>query len=92
MVGRAKMGTMEVYEQKLRSGNLRHDPTMLPGLGSPLSALPPLSLPPRPPGEEGRDDRSGLQRFCCRGWSWNWYNAQCILWSQHRTSLLTEPS
>ncbi|KAI4341286.1 hypothetical protein MLD38_026026 [Melastoma candidum] len=29
------MGTREVYEQKLRSGNLRHDPTMLPGLGSP---------------------------------------------------------
>ncbi|XP_058204828.1 uncharacterized protein LOC131318841 [Rhododendron vialii] len=29
------MGTREVYEQKLRSGNLYHDPTMNPGLGSP---------------------------------------------------------
>ncbi|KAI8562048.1 hypothetical protein RHMOL_Rhmol03G0004700 [Rhododendron molle] len=29
------MGTREVYEQKLRSGNLCHDPTMNPGLGSP---------------------------------------------------------
>ncbi|KAM5559099.1 hypothetical protein ABKV19_020637 [Rosa sericea] len=29
------MGTREVYEQKLRSGNLHHDPTMKPGLGTP---------------------------------------------------------
>nr|XP_028956051.1 uncharacterized protein LOC114824029 isoform X4 [Malus domestica] len=29
------MGTREVYEQKLRSGNLHHDPTMNPGLGTP---------------------------------------------------------
>ncbi|KAH7855424.1 hypothetical protein Vadar_024670 [Vaccinium darrowii] len=29
------MGTREVYEQKLRSGNLYHEPTMNPGLGSP---------------------------------------------------------
>ncbi|KAL7174869.1 hypothetical protein ACSBR2_028644 [Camellia fascicularis] len=29
------MGTREVYEEKLRSGNLYHDPTMNPGLGSP---------------------------------------------------------
>lgn len=29
------MGTREVYEQKLRSGNLYHDPTIKPGLGSP---------------------------------------------------------
>ncbi|XP_024168551.1 LOW QUALITY PROTEIN: uncharacterized protein LOC112175118 [Rosa chinensis] len=26
------MGTREVYEQKLRSGNLHHDPTLKPGL------------------------------------------------------------
>ncbi|KAF5956514.1 hypothetical protein HYC85_003739, partial [Camellia sinensis] len=31
----SKMGTREVYEEKLRSGNLYHDPTMNPGLGSP---------------------------------------------------------
>ncbi|KAJ4705529.1 Transmembrane protein [Melia azedarach] len=42
------MGTREVYEQKLRSGNLHHDPTMNPGLGSPrcprcLSLLNPNS-------------------------------------------------
>ncbi|KAL3755337.1 hypothetical protein ACJRO7_002394 [Eucalyptus globulus] len=29
------MGTREVYEQKLRNGNLHHDPTINPGLGSP---------------------------------------------------------
>ncbi|XP_026455348.1 uncharacterized protein LOC113356435 [Papaver somniferum] len=29
------MGTREVYEQKLRSGNLHYDPTINPGLGSP---------------------------------------------------------
>lgn len=30
------MGTREVYEEKLRSGNIyHHDPTMNPGLGSP---------------------------------------------------------
>ncbi|KAK9939661.1 hypothetical protein M0R45_016350 [Rubus argutus] len=29
------MGTREVYEEKLRSGNLHHDPSMNPGLGSP---------------------------------------------------------
>ncbi|KAK1314871.1 hypothetical protein QJS10_CPA06g02274 [Acorus calamus] len=29
------MGTREVYEEKLRSGNLYHDPTMNPGLGTP---------------------------------------------------------
>ncbi|KAJ7975972.1 Transmembrane protein [Quillaja saponaria] len=29
------MGTREVYEEKLRSGNLYHDPTINPGLGSP---------------------------------------------------------
>ncbi|CAK9169943.1 unnamed protein product [Ilex paraguariensis] len=28
------MGTREVYEQKLRTGNLDHDPTINPGLGS----------------------------------------------------------
>ncbi|KAL3841184.1 hypothetical protein ACJIZ3_025775 [Penstemon smallii] len=28
------MGTREVYEQKLRRGNLHHDPTMRPGLGT----------------------------------------------------------
>ncbi|KAJ1432861.1 hypothetical protein SESBI_06401 [Sesbania bispinosa] len=28
------MGTREVYEEKLRSGNLHHDPTLNPGLGS----------------------------------------------------------
>ncbi|KAH7567806.1 hypothetical protein JRO89_XS07G0154100 [Xanthoceras sorbifolium] len=42
------MGTREVYEEKLRSGNLHHDPTMNPGLGSPrcprcLSLLNPKS-------------------------------------------------
>ncbi|CAN0927584.1 hypothetical protein LINGRAHAP2_LOCUS35985 [Linum grandiflorum] len=29
------MGTREVYEEKLRNGNLHHDPTINPGLGSP---------------------------------------------------------
>ncbi|XP_030453041.1 uncharacterized protein LOC115674700 [Syzygium oleosum] len=29
------MGTREVYEQKLRNGDLYHDPTINPGLGSP---------------------------------------------------------
>ncbi|CAM8888991.1 unnamed protein product [Rhodiola kirilowii] len=29
------MGTREVYEQKLKSGNLVYDPTMNPGLGTP---------------------------------------------------------
>ncbi|XP_050226486.1 uncharacterized protein LOC126676346 [Mercurialis annua] len=43
------MGTREVYEQKLRSGNLDHDPTINPGLGSPrcprcLSLLIPNSV------------------------------------------------
>ncbi|KZV37921.1 hypothetical protein F511_12203 [Dorcoceras hygrometricum] len=28
------MGTREVYEEKLRRGNLHHDPTIKPGLGS----------------------------------------------------------
>ncbi|KAI9153846.1 hypothetical protein LWI28_017408 [Acer negundo] len=28
------MGTREVYEEKLRNGNLHHDPTINPGLGS----------------------------------------------------------
>ncbi|KAL6555474.1 hypothetical protein OROGR_006732 [Orobanche gracilis] len=28
------MGTREVYEEKLRRGNLHHDPTLKPGLGS----------------------------------------------------------
>ncbi|KAB5552870.1 hypothetical protein DKX38_010181 [Salix brachista] len=42
------MGTREVYEQKLRTGNLNHDPTIKPGLGSPrcprcLSLLNPIS-------------------------------------------------
>ncbi|GAV63989.1 hypothetical protein CFOL_v3_07507 [Cephalotus follicularis] len=42
------MGTREVYEEKLRSGNLHHDPTINPGLGSPrcprcLSLLDPNS-------------------------------------------------
>ncbi|KAF6152941.1 hypothetical protein GIB67_039648 [Kingdonia uniflora] len=42
------MGTREVYEEKLRSGNLQHDPTIKPGLGSPrcprcLSLLNPNS-------------------------------------------------
>ncbi|KAF9680734.1 hypothetical protein SADUNF_Sadunf06G0152300 [Salix dunnii] len=44
------MGTREVYEQKLRTGNLYHDPTIKPGLGSPrcprcLSLLNPISVP-----------------------------------------------
>ncbi|CAN0879133.1 hypothetical protein LINGRAHAP2_LOCUS12870 [Linum grandiflorum] len=30
-----EMGTREVYEQKLLHGNLHHDPTIKPGLGSP---------------------------------------------------------
>ncbi|RZR88006.1 hypothetical protein BHM03_00015490, partial [Ensete ventricosum] len=29
-----EMGTREVYEEKLRRGNLHHDPTINPGLGS----------------------------------------------------------
>lgn len=29
-----EMGTREVYEEKLRTGNLDHDPTINPGLGS----------------------------------------------------------
>ncbi|CAK9148431.1 unnamed protein product [Ilex paraguariensis] len=42
------MGTREVYEEKLRTGNLYHDPTINPGLGSPrcprcLSLLNPNS-------------------------------------------------
>lgn len=42
------MGTREVYEEKLRSGNLYHDPTINPGLGTPrcprcLSLLNPNS-------------------------------------------------
>ncbi|GLT96224.1 hypothetical protein SLE2022_138660 [Rubroshorea leprosula] len=42
------MGTREVYEEKLRTGNLHHDPTINPGLGSPrcprcLSLLDPDS-------------------------------------------------
>ncbi|XP_044485604.1 uncharacterized protein LOC123211128 [Mangifera indica] len=42
------MGTRKVYEEKLRSGNLHHDPTINPGLGSPrcprcLSLLDPNS-------------------------------------------------
>nr|GMC96310.1 Transmembrane protein [Ipomoea batatas]GMC99924.1 Transmembrane protein [Ipomoea batatas]GMD81053.1 Transmembrane protein [Ipomoea batatas] len=28
------MGTREVYEERLRTGNLYHDPTIKPGLGS----------------------------------------------------------
>lgn len=28
------MGTREVYEEKLRRGNLIHDPTIKPGLGT----------------------------------------------------------
>lgn len=44
-----KMGTREVYEQKLRRGNLYHDPTINPGLGCPrcprcLSLLDPTSV------------------------------------------------
>ncbi|KAK7268043.1 hypothetical protein RIF29_20727 [Crotalaria pallida] len=44
----AAMGTREVYEEKLRNGNLHHDPTINPGLGSPrcprcLSLLNPNS-------------------------------------------------
>lgn len=35
VAGEAEMGTREVYEEKLRSGNLHHDPTINPGLGSP---------------------------------------------------------
>lgn len=43
------MGTREVYEQKLRAGNLYHDPTIKPGLGTPrcprcLSLLNPDSV------------------------------------------------
>ncbi|KAH6778916.1 transmembrane protein [Perilla frutescens var. hirtella] len=29
------MGTRQVYEEKLRRGNLHHDPTIKPGLGTP---------------------------------------------------------
>ncbi|KAJ0463868.1 hypothetical protein HanHA300_Chr14g0520561 [Helianthus annuus] len=29
------MGTREVYEEKLRTGNLYHEPTIKPGLGTP---------------------------------------------------------
>ncbi|KAL1814223.1 hypothetical protein DCAR_0626643 [Daucus carota subsp. sativus] len=29
------MGTREVYEERLRRGNLEHDPTINPGLGNP---------------------------------------------------------
>lgn len=50
-VGKNIMGTREVYEEKLRSGNLYHDPTINPGLGSPrcprcLSLLIPDSVRP----------------------------------------------
>ncbi|XP_058079270.1 uncharacterized protein LOC131227502 [Magnolia sinica] len=43
------MGTREVYEEKLRSGNLYHEPTIKPGLGSPrcprcLSIIDPYSV------------------------------------------------
>ncbi|CAM8888992.1 unnamed protein product [Rhodiola kirilowii] len=43
------MGTREVYEQKLKSGNLVYDPTMNPGLGTPrcprcLSIIDPNSV------------------------------------------------
>ncbi|PON37810.1 Transmembrane protein [Parasponia andersonii] len=43
------MGTREVYEEKLRRGNLHHDPTINPGLGLPrcprcLSTLNPTSV------------------------------------------------
>jgi hypothetical protein len=46
------MGTREVYEEKLRSGNLYHDPTINPGLGTPrcprcLSLLNPNSVRPQ---------------------------------------------
>lgn len=47
---RKRMGTREVYEEKLRSGNMyHHDPTINPGLGSPrcprcLSLLNPNSV------------------------------------------------
>jgi len=49
-IGGGSMGTREVYEQKLRTGNLYHDPTIKPGLGSPrcprcLSLLNPISVP-----------------------------------------------
>ncbi|EXB51312.1 hypothetical protein L484_004581 [Morus notabilis] len=42
------MGTREVYEEKLKRGNLHHDPTINPGLGCPrcprcLSTLDPNS-------------------------------------------------
>ena len=51
-IGGGSMGTREVYEQKLRTGNLYHDPTIKPGLGSPrcprcLSLLNPISVPTR---------------------------------------------
>lgn len=43
------MGTREVYEEKLRRGNLDYDPTINPGLGNPrcprcLSLLDPNSV------------------------------------------------
>lgn len=49
-IGGGSMGTREVYEQKLRTGNLYHDPTIKPGLGSPrcprcLSLLNPICVP-----------------------------------------------
>ncbi|XAR68620.1 hypothetical protein NMG60_11003809 [Bertholletia excelsa] len=42
------MGTREVYEQKLRSGNLHHDPTMNPGLGTPRCPRCLSLLDPKP--------------------------------------------
>ncbi|KAA8518312.1 hypothetical protein F0562_015805 [Nyssa sinensis] len=47
------MGTREVYEEKLRSGNLYHDPTMNPGLGSPRCPRCLSLLNPNPESGEG---------------------------------------
>ncbi|KMZ66226.1 hypothetical protein ZOSMA_2G02360 [Zostera marina] len=45
------MGTREVYEEKLRSGNLFHEPTLNPGLGSPRCPRCFSFVNPTPSGE-----------------------------------------
>ncbi|GAB2233275.1 hypothetical protein Droror1_Dr00002494 [Drosera rotundifolia] len=48
----SSMGTREVYEEKLRRGNLHHDPTLKPGLGSPRCPRCLSLLDSRHPGGE----------------------------------------
>ncbi|KAG6640784.1 hypothetical protein CIPAW_09G027600 [Carya illinoinensis] len=43
--------TREAYEEKLRSGNLYHDPTIYPGLGSPRCPRCLSLLNPNPEGK-----------------------------------------